>query len=155
MPGGLDVRDAVASEHDVHDIAAAIRASVGLLLRRLRQVRPEGELSLPENSAIVRLERSGPMTPSALAKLEQISPQSVGATIAALESRGLVERRQDPADGRRILLSVTEAGLVALSDRRNARTEQLAQALSSGFSAEELAQLHAAAPLIERLAQSI
>jgi DNA-binding MarR family transcriptional regulator len=79
----------------------------------------------------------------------------VGATIAALESRGLVERRQDPADGRRILLSVTEAGLRALRDKRNARTEQFAQALSSGFTARELAQLRAAAPLIERLAQSI
>jgi DNA-binding MarR family transcriptional regulator len=142
-------------EPDVHDVAGAVRASVGLLLRRLRQVRPAGELSLPENSALVRLERSGPITPSALAKLEQISPQSVGATVAALEARGLVERQPDPADGRRILLSVTDAGLRALRDKRNARTEQLAQALSTGFTARELELLHAAAPLIERLAQSI
>ncbi|MDR2984721.1 MAG: MarR family transcriptional regulator [Nocardiopsaceae bacterium] len=146
----LEVRDV-----DVQDVAAAVRVSVGLLLRRLRQVRPPGELSLPENSALVRLERSGPMTPSALAKLEQISPQSVGATIAALESRGLVQRNPDPADGRRILLSVSDAGHQALRDKRNARTEQLAHALSSGFTARELEQLHAAAPLIERLAHSI
>jgi DNA-binding MarR family transcriptional regulator len=155
VPAELGVGDAVASQPDVHDVAAAIRASVGLLLRRLRQVRPAGELSLPENSAMVRLERSGPMTPSALARLEQISPQSVGATIAALESRGLVERRQDPSDGRRILLSVTESGLQALRDKGNARVEQLARALSSGFTARELEQLHTAAPLIERLAQNI
>jgi len=142
-------------ETDVHDVAAAIRVSVGLLLRRMRQVRPAGELSLPENSALVRLERSGPMTPTALARLEQISPQSVGATIAAMESRGLVGRNPDPADGRRILLSVTEAGLQALRDKRNARTEQLAKALSTGFTARELEQLSAAAPLIERLAHSI
>jgi len=146
----LDVR-----ETDVHDVAAAIRVSVGLLLRRMRQVRPAGELSLPENSALVRLERSGPMTPTALARLEQISPQSVGATIAAMESRGLVGRNPDPADGRRILLSVTEAGLQALRDKRNACTEQLAKALSTGFTARELEQLSAAAPLIERLAHSI
>ncbi|MGN6792168.1 MAG: MarR family winged helix-turn-helix transcriptional regulator [Streptosporangiaceae bacterium] len=150
MPEALEVRGP-----DVHDVAAAVRVSVGLLLRRLRQVRPAGELSLPENSALVRLERSGPITPSALAKLEQISPQSVGATIAALEARGLVERMPDPADGRRILLSVSQAGLQALRDKRNARTEQLAGALSSGFTARELEQLYAAAPLIERLAQSI
>jgi DNA-binding MarR family transcriptional regulator len=150
MPEVLEARD-----HDVHDVAAAVRVSVGLLLRRLRQVRPPGELSLPENSALVRLERSGPMTPGALAKLEQISPQSVGATTAALESRGLVGRNPDPGDGRRILLSVTEAGLKALRDKRNARTEQLARALSTGFTASELEQLAAAAPLIERLAHSI
>ena len=75
---------------DVTEVAAALRVSIGLLLRRLRQVRPDGELSLPETSALARLDRSGPATSSALAKLEQISPQSMGATLAALEARGLV-----------------------------------------------------------------
>ena len=41
------------------------------------------------------------------------------------------------------------------NSRRNARTEQLARALSSGFTEQELAQLEQAAPLLERLAQSI
>jgi DNA-binding MarR family transcriptional regulator len=139
----------------VHDIAAALRVSVGMLLRRLRQVRPDDELTLPESSALARLDRSGPATPGALAKVEQISPQSMGATLAALEARGLIERRPDPADGRRVVLSVTEAGLELLRNKRGARTEQLAQALSAGFTAAELRQLAVAAPLLERLAQSI
>jgi DNA-binding MarR family transcriptional regulator len=126
-----------------------------LLLRRLRQVQGEGELTLPESSALVRLERGGPATPSALARLEQISPQSMGATLAALESRGLIERHSDPDDGRRSVMSVTEAGRQVLGDRRNARTEQLARALSAGFTQAELEQLMAVAPLLERLAQSI
>jgi DNA-binding MarR family transcriptional regulator len=142
-------------EPDVRDIAAALRVSIGLLLRRLRQVRPDDELTLPESSALARLDRIGPATPGALAKVEQISPQSMGATLAALEARGLVERHPDPADGRRVVLSVTEAGLQLLRDKRGARTEQLAQALSAGFTAAELRQLAAAAPLLERLAQSI
>ena len=140
---------------DVHDIAAALRVSVGMLLRRLRQVRPDDELSLPESSALARLDRIGPATPGALAKVEQISPQSMGATLAALEARRLIERRPDPADGRRVVLSVTEAGLQLLRNKRGARTEQLAQALSAGFTQAELRQLAAAAPLLERLAQSI
>ncbi len=110
---------------------------------------------MPESSALVRLERGGPTTAAALAKIEQISPQSMGATLGALEARGLVERRPDPQDGRRVILSATEAGLQALRDRRDARTEQLAKALSSGFTPAELEQLMAAAPLLERLAQSI
>jgi DNA-binding MarR family transcriptional regulator len=142
-------------EPDVHDIAAALRVSVGMLLRRLRQVRPDDELTLPESSALARLDRTGPATPGALAKAEQISPQSMGATLAALEARGLIERRPDPADGRRVVLSVTEAGLELLRNKRGARTEQLARALSAGFTAAELRQLAAAAPLLERLAQSI
>jgi DNA-binding MarR family transcriptional regulator len=142
-------------EPDVHDVAAALRVSIGLLLRRMRQVRPDDELSLPESSALTRLDRAGPATPGALARLEQISPQSMGATLGALEARGLVERHPDPADGRRVVLSVTETGLEVLRNKRGARTEQLAQALCTGFTGSELRQLMEAAPLLERLAQSI
>jgi DNA-binding MarR family transcriptional regulator len=145
----------MASHPDVNDIAGALRVSIGLLLRRLRQAQAEGELTLPESSALTRLDRGGPATASALAKLEQISPQSMGATLGALEARGLVERRPDPADGRRVVLSVSGAGRDVLRDKRNARTQRLAKALSSGFTPGELRLLMAAAPLLERLAQSI
>jgi DNA-binding MarR family transcriptional regulator len=145
----------MSEDPDVGQVAAALRVSIGLLLRRLRQVQVEGELTLPESSALTRLDRGGPTTPSELAKLEQISPQSMGATLAALEAQGLVGRRPDPRDGRRVVLSVTEAGRAVLLDKRNARAEQLAKALSAGFTPAELRQLMAAAPLLERLAQSI
>jgi DNA-binding MarR family transcriptional regulator len=140
---------------DIDQVASALQVSIGLVLRRLRQARPEGELTTPESAALARLDRGGPTTSSALARLEQISPQSMGATLGALEARGLVERRPDPGDGRRIVLSATHAGLKALRRRRNARTEQLAQALASGFTRQELDELMAAAPLLERLAQNI
>ena len=139
----------------ITEIAGALRESIGLLLRRLRQVRVEGELTLPESSALTRLHRGGPATSSALARLEQISPQSMGTTLAALEARGLVERHPDPADGRRVVLSVTGAGRQVIQDKRNARTQQLATALSASFTRAELRQLRAAAPLLDRLAESI
>jgi DNA-binding MarR family transcriptional regulator len=144
----------VTADPDVHDIAAALRVSIGLLVRQLRQAQPDGDITLPETSALARLDRGGPATPSELARLERISPQSVGATIAALDARGLVERRPDPGDRRRAVISLTEAGSQMLRHRRNVRTERLATALSAGFSRSELNQLMAAAPLIERLAQS-
>jgi DNA-binding MarR family transcriptional regulator len=140
---------------DAHEVAAALRVSIGLLRRRLRQVQPDGELTLPETSALARLDRGGPATPGELAKQEQISPQSMGATIGALETRGLVERRPDPSDGRRAVISLTGAGRRVLQDKRNARTQQLAEALVAGFTPAELGQLMAAAPLLERLAQRI
>ena len=145
----------MSQDPDVDQVAGALRVSIGLLLRRLRQAPAEGELTLPETSALVRLDRGGPATPGALAKLEQISPQSMGATLGALELRGLVERRPDPEDGRRAVMSLTEAGRQTLWQRRNARTQQLAKALAAGFTRSELDQLMAAVPLIERLAQSI
>ena len=144
----------MSTEPDPADVAAALRASVGLLLRQLRQ-HIRGELTLPENAALARLNRSGPTTSSALAKLEQISPQSMGATLAGLEARGLVARHPDPEDGRRVVLSLTEAGQQVLQDKRNARTRQLADALSAKFTPDEVRVLAEAAPLLERLAQSI
>jgi DNA-binding MarR family transcriptional regulator len=147
--------EAGALEPDATEVAAALRVSIGLLLRRMRQVRPDGELSLPETSALTRLDRTGPATSSTLAKLEQISPQSMGATLAGLEARGLVQRHPDLEDGRRAVLSLTEAGQQVLRDKRSARVAQLAQALSNGFTPAELRQLRVAAPLLERLAQTI
>jgi DNA-binding MarR family transcriptional regulator len=140
---------------DVDEVAGTLRVSIGLLLRRLRQTRTDGELTLPESSALTRLDRGGPATATALAKLEQISPQSMGATLGALEAKGLIERRPDPGDGRRAVLSVTDAGSRLLRDKRNARTEQLAKALSAGFTPAEIQLLAAATPLLERLAESI
>jgi DNA-binding MarR family transcriptional regulator len=145
----------MADELDVRDVAAALRVSMGLLLRRLRQVGVPGELTVPETSALARLDRNGPATSSELARVEQISPQSMGATLSALEARGLVARDPDARDGRRIVLSVTEAGRQLLRDKRDARTEVLARALAAGFTREELGQLMTAAPLLERLAQEI
>jgi len=145
----------MVDELDVRDVAAALRVSMGLLLRRLRQVGVPGELTVPETSALARLDRNGPATSSELARVEQISPQSMGATLSALEARGLVTRDPDARDGRRILLSVTDAGRQLLRDKRDARTEHLARALAAGFTREELEQLMTAAPLLERLAQGI
>jgi DNA-binding MarR family transcriptional regulator len=92
---------------------------------------------------------------TALAQAEQISVQSMGATLSTLQARGLIQRRPDPADGRRSVMSATEAGLVALSDKHNARIAQLARVLADRFTPAELGQLRAAVPLIERLAENI
>ena len=140
---------------DVNDVAAALQMSIGLCIRQLRQMPAEGGLSLPEASVLKRLDRSGPSSVTELAKAEQISVQSMGTTLGALEARGLVQRHPHPTDGRRSVLSITKAGIRVLGDKHNGRAEQLAKALSTGFSPAELRQLMVAAPLIERLAQRL
>jgi DNA-binding MarR family transcriptional regulator len=129
--------------------------SIGLFIRQLRQRPVQGGLSLPEASALKRLDQSGPTSVTELAKAEQISVQSMGTTLGALEAQGLVERHPHPSDGRRSVLSITKSGTRVLGDKHNARAEQLAAALSAGFTPAELRQLMIAAPLIERLAQSL
>jgi DNA-binding MarR family transcriptional regulator len=140
---------------DVNEVAAALRIAVGTLMRKLKQTQAPGELTPAENTALSLLDRGGPATSSELAKQDRISPQSMGATLAALEQRGLVARDRDPEDGRRIVLSVTDAGRQVVNDRRGARTELIATALRGGFTDYELAQFLAVVPLLERLAEKL
>jgi DNA-binding MarR family transcriptional regulator len=140
---------------EADEVASALLAGVTVLIRRVRQVPVEG-LTMPERHALSRLDRSGPTTSSALAREVQITAQAMGATLGTLRSKGLVERGPDPDDGRRVVLTVTDAGRQALKDKRNARAELVARVLASGvFTPKELKQLGAAAPLLERLAQHI
>lgn len=140
----------------IDDVAGALHASVRLLVQRLRQTPAAGgDLTSPETSALARLDHTGPTTAAELARLERISPQSIGATVAALEERGLIGRAPDPADGRRSILSLSADGRALLERRRSARSEHLSEALASAFTRAEVKQLQAAVPLIERLAHNI
>jgi len=143
------------SEANIRDTAAALQLSVGLLKRRARETARDGDLSGPEMSVLSRLDRNGPGTTAALARWEQITPQSMGATVAALEARRFVARTPDPDDGRRSILTITAAGERALRAGRNALTDLMAGALARRFTPSEIEQLRVAAPLIERLAQLI
>jgi DNA-binding MarR family transcriptional regulator len=136
------------------ELAAALQDSISLLARRLRQTPTPGELTLPERSALSRLDRGGPATSAELARAEQITPQAMATTLGGLEQRSLVERRNDPHDGRRIIMSLSESGREVLRRKRAAHAQRLAAALAT-FSAEELDVLAAAAPLIERIAEGI
>jgi DNA-binding MarR family transcriptional regulator len=145
----------MVSDANIRETAAALQLSVGLLKRRARETPRFGELSSPETAVLSRLDRNGPGTTAALARWEQITPQAMGATVAALEARELIVRTPDPEDGRRSILTLTEAGERVLRAGRNALTDQMAAALSRGFAPGEIEQLRVAAPLIERLAQLI
>jgi DNA-binding MarR family transcriptional regulator len=77
---------------DLDEVASELALGVGMLRRRLRQLPTQDEVSEPEMAALARLDRGGPATNSELARLEQISPQSMNGTLAGLEARGLVAR---------------------------------------------------------------
>jgi DNA-binding MarR family transcriptional regulator len=142
-------------QREASEVAGALRVGIGALVRRLRQVQPDGGLSMPEASALALLDREGPTTCSALAKREQITPQSMGVTLSALESRGFVQRRPDPDDGRRVVMSLTRAGRDMVLRRRDESAAVMARALAANFTAAELEQLRVAVTLIERLAHAL
>ncbi len=149
-PGG----EQVATDLSLEQVAAEIRGTLAALYRRIRQTKQIGELTLPESSALSQLRHNGPTTGATLAKLEQISPQSIAVTVASLEAKGLIQRSADPADGRRVILSLTSAGDATVEARRSARDQQFTRALGA-LTADERAQLLHVMPLLERLVEEL
>jgi DNA-binding MarR family transcriptional regulator len=132
-------------------LASELRVVLGHLIRRLRS---EHRFSLSQGSVLGRLDREGPQSTSKLAELERVRPQSMGQTVAELQSQGLVERSPDPADGRRFLLELTEAGRAELREDRDRREGWLAEAIEENFTVEERETLDEAVRLLARLAES-
>ncbi|MFG2371188.1 MarR family winged helix-turn-helix transcriptional regulator [Streptomyces sp. NPDC048504] len=137
----------------IRETANRLRMAIGAFKRRAQEVTTLGELSNPQLTALSRLDRLGPMTTSALARREQITPQAMGATIASLEKLGLVTRSPDATDGRRSALSLTPDGRTAVHSGRNAMVDKVTAALQDSFTDADIETLSAAAPLIERLAE--
>lgn len=140
---------------DLDRLAGQLSAGLALLVRRLRQVHVDGDLTLSQTSVLVRLERDGPTTPGALAAAEQITPQSVGAILAALGEKGLVARSGDPSDGRRVFMSITAAGRDGLQGVRDEKARRLARAIAEGLTPTEQRQLIEAIPLLQTLGRLV
>jgi DNA-binding MarR family transcriptional regulator len=58
-----------------------------------------------------------------------MKPQSMGATIAALEERGLVERKAHPTDGRQVNIELTPKGVAVRKSAVDAKRKWLAEAI--------------------------
>jgi DNA-binding MarR family transcriptional regulator len=80
-------------------------------------------------------------------------PQSMGATVSALEATGLVRGSPDPKDGRQTILSLTDACREWIRARRAAKEDWLLRAIQSKLSPEEQNELAKAVVLLKRLAE--
>jgi DNA-binding MarR family transcriptional regulator len=81
----------------------------------------------------------GPMRASALAASVQSDLSTVSRQVAALVTRGMLERRADPVDGRASLLVVTNDGQAVIAEHERARIAFFEEVLS-GWSPEERGQ---------------
>ncbi len=132
-------------------LAQELRALVGKLKRRLRDQGQGGDLTQTQISVLVHLEKHGGATASDLARAEGMRPQSMGAVIAALEAAGLVRGAADPGDGRRTLLTLTEACRRGIEEGRSARQDWLSRRIEARLTPAEQAELGAALALLARL----
>ena len=141
-------------DEDAGRLGSALRLTLSRIARRLRQTHAVGDVSLSGVSVLARL-AEGPDSPGSLAELEHVRPQAMAATLAALEERGLVARRQDATDGRRAVMTITAAGRKMLAARRSESVQRLAEVLAADFTAAERRRLVAALPLLDRLAERL
>jgi DNA-binding MarR family transcriptional regulator len=121
---------------------------LGQLVRRLR-----AEYSFPvaQASVLSRLDREGAQTASELAAAERVRPQSMAQTLTELEGAGLIERRPDSEDRRRMQIDLTEQGRARVLEERGKREGWLAAAIAAELTPEEQRTVLTAVPLLRRL----
>lgn len=135
------------------DVATDLRVVIGKLRRRMRESADPGDFTPSQAAALLRLESGGPATVTALAEAEGVRPQSMGATIAVLVAGGQVSAAPDPHDGRRTILSLTDAFRAEVLAGRAAREDWLSQVIESRLTPEERQQLAVGVELLTRLVQ--
>lgn len=109
-PGGdaATGRPPVRTTYLIKQVELAVRAELD------RTVRHSGVTTL-QYTALSVLHRSGPLSSAGLARRSFVSPQAANEMVGALERKGLVSRRPDPANRRILLIALTGQGLAVLA----------------------------------------
>ncbi|MGY2895893.1 MarR family winged helix-turn-helix transcriptional regulator [Deinococcus sp. UYEF24] len=132
-------------------LAADLRLLLGQLRRRLREEVPPGDLTQPQLTALLHLERGEAATVTELARVEGVRSQSMGATVASLLDLGLVAGERHPSDGRQTTLRLSDAGHDLIAQRRAAREDWLQRTLRARLSLDEQGDLTRSVALLRRL----
>ncbi len=138
------------SQVDPQEIAR-LRVAIGRLHRRMTQ-HTGGDLTFSQTSALVAVDKLGPIRLGELAARERVAAPSMTRTVSGLVEAGLLHRAGDPQDGRSYLLSITDQGHTFLEALRTERSAVLAAGIAQ-LDQDELATLRRALPVLERLAE--
>lgn len=143
--------DDARSASELTESAAELRVALSRILRRLRATHSGVDVTPAQGVVLSRLHRDGPATVSALARAEDVRPQSMRITLAGLEERGLVARSPHPTDQRQVLLSITDTAVQQVTAARSAKEDWLAQAMAAELTRADQDVLLAAIPMLRRL----
>ena len=139
-------------QRDAEDQAKQIIALLPVLRQwvtaRVQAAGADLDLSLRQYAALHAI-RDDRCSPGELARLWQVTPAVITGIVDRLERRGLVRREPNPADRRRLRLTVTESGLAASAEVERALTDDLTAQLALA-PPEELDELGRALDLLRR-----
>lgn len=128
-----------------------LRIVLQRISRRIRANRADGDLGDSQLAVLIHLDIHGPLTPSRLAALEQVTPPSMNRTVNGLEQSGFVSREPDADDARKVLVTLTPAASAVLAETRRLRSAWFSLQLAD-LDAAERAALDAALPALRKLA---
>ncbi|MFF3013299.1 MarR family winged helix-turn-helix transcriptional regulator [Streptomyces sp. NPDC057939] len=138
----------------LRDTAEELQLVVSLMGRHLRMASAGSGVTLGQVSVLKRLDREGPRTITDLARAEKVRPQSLNATVGALQAGGYVERAAHPTDGRRKVIALTDRGRHAVAERQEAGRGRLADLMARRLAPAEQRTVAEAVPLLRRLAEA-
>ena len=98
------------------------------------------DITALQYTALTVLERHPDLTSAQLARNSFVTTQSMADMVTALETRGLIERRRDPADRRRLVIGLTADGR-ALIRRYRGKVKDLERRMLSGLTGQQVEEL--------------
>ena len=116
------------------------RLSTGRVAARARVERSGVELSRPAITILGALRDSGPVRPSALARLTDLEAPLVSRELRELTNGGYVCRSDDPTDRRAGIVELTKLGLDTWQANRRATDEIISETFVD-WTSEELSDL--------------
>ncbi len=137
---------------EIDHLAAGLgRISAFVRMAGWREAEPLG-LTPTQTACLSQLAGRGAIRVTALARLLGVTQPTVSDAVAALERKGLVERRRDPGDGRATCVHLTAAG-AEIARRTSQPPAALTRALSALSSDERAGMRRALARTILSLQQ--
>jgi DNA-binding MarR family transcriptional regulator len=136
------------------DDVARLRITLGRISRFLDRQSRGDQLTRTQASVLASVMRLGPVRLSDLADIEGVNPTMLSRIVGKLEDAGLFRRLPDPADGRAVLVEVTDAGRIEQLRLRAERSELLSARLAA-LPPARAAELLAALPALESLADEL
>ena len=137
--------------HPLAGDASQLRIGVFRFARRMRTERSVDSMSDGQFAVLAGLYLHGPRTLGQLAERERVSPPSMNRTVNCLQDAGYVERSADDSAGRKVVITITDAGR-AVVDETTRRRDAWVETVLADVSEQERMTLAAAAEILQRLA---
>jgi DNA-binding MarR family transcriptional regulator len=128
--------------HRANDAWEALLSAHAVLIKQFAAEDIWADVSMREYDVLYTLSKyREPLRLCDLNRHVLLSQPALSRLVDRLAERGFVERRPDPADGRSVLLSLTEAGRAVQRQIGRQHARDVAQAMTTGLDPAELRQL--------------